>query len=37
VGVTRTKENLYIMQPTEEFHYNIGDPILWVIKFFLNK
>jgi superfamily I DNA/RNA helicase len=28
VGVTRTKENLYIMQPTEEFHYNIGDPIL---------
>jgi superfamily I DNA/RNA helicase len=28
VGVTRTKENLYIMQPTEEYHYNIGDPIL---------
>lgn len=28
VGVTRTKENLYIMQSTEEFHYNIGDPIL---------
>jgi len=28
VGVTRTKENLYIMQPIEEYHYNIGDPIL---------
>jgi len=28
VGVTRTKENLYIMQPTEEYSYNIGDPIL---------
>ena len=28
VGVTRTKENLYIMQPTEEYSYSIGDPIL---------
>lgn len=28
VGVTRTKENLYIMQSTEEYNYNIGDPIL---------
>jgi superfamily I DNA/RNA helicase len=28
VGVTRTKENLYIMQSTEEYSYNIGDPIL---------
>ena len=28
VGITRTKENLYIMQPTEEYYYNIGDPIL---------
>ena len=27
VGVTRTKENLYIMQPTEEYVYNVGDPI----------
>jgi hypothetical protein len=37
VGVTRTKENLYIMQPTEEYSYSIGDPILWATKFFLNK
>jgi len=28
VGITRTKENLYIMQPTEEYYYNIGDPII---------
>ena len=28
VGVTRTKENLYIMQSTEEYNYRIGDPIL---------
>ena len=28
VGLTRTKENLYIMQPTEEYYYTIGDPIL---------
>jgi superfamily I DNA/RNA helicase len=28
VGVTRTRENLYIMRPTEEYNYNIGDPIL---------
>jgi superfamily I DNA/RNA helicase len=28
VGITRTKENLYIMQPTEEYYYTIGDPIL---------
>jgi len=28
VGVTRTKENLYIMQSTEEYNYSIGDPIL---------
>jgi DNA helicase-2/ATP-dependent DNA helicase PcrA len=28
VGVTRTKENLYIMRPTEEYNYNVGDPIL---------
>jgi len=27
VGVTRTKENLYIMQPTEEYNYSVGDPI----------
>jgi hypothetical protein len=27
VGVTRAKENLYIMQPTEEYYYTIGDPI----------
>ena len=27
VGVTRTKENLYIMQPKEEYSYGIGDPI----------
>ena len=27
VGVTRTKENLYIMQPSEEYVYNVGDPI----------
>ena len=30
VGVTRTKENLYIMRPTidKEFFYPVGDPIL---------
>jgi len=28
VGVTRTKENLYIMQSTEEYFYSIGDPII---------
>jgi len=27
VGVTRTKENLYIMQSTEEYNYSVGDPI----------
>ena len=28
VGVTRTKENLYIMRPTLDYYYTIGDPIL---------
>jgi superfamily I DNA/RNA helicase len=28
VGVTRTKENLYIMQATNDYFYPIGDPIL---------
>ena len=28
VGITRTKENLYIMQSTEEYYYPVGDPIL---------
>ena len=28
VGITRTKENLYIMQSTEEYYYTVGDPIL---------
>ena len=30
VGVTRTKENLYIMRPTidKDFFYSIGDPII---------
>ena len=28
VGITRTKENLYIMQSTEEYYYSVGDPIL---------
>ena len=27
VGVTRAKENLYLMQPTSDYQYNIGDPI----------
>jgi hypothetical protein len=25
------------MRPTEEYNYNIGDPILWQTKHFLNK
>jgi hypothetical protein len=25
------------MQPTEEYYYTIGDPILWQTKLFLNK
>ena len=28
VGVTRAKETLYIMEPTSDYQYNIGDPIL---------
>jgi DNA helicase-2/ATP-dependent DNA helicase PcrA len=28
VGVTRAKHNLYIMAPTEEYYYTIGDPII---------
>ena len=28
VGVTRAKENLYIMRPTSEYYYTVGDPIL---------
>ena len=27
VGVTRAKETLYIMEPTSDYQYNIGDPI----------
>jgi hypothetical protein len=25
------------MRPTEEYNYNVGDPILWVTKHSLNK
>jgi hypothetical protein len=25
------------MRPTEEYNYNIGDPILWATILFLNK
>jgi hypothetical protein len=25
------------MRPTEEYNYNVGDPILWQTKHFLNK
>ena len=28
VGTTRAKENLYIMQPTSDYYYTIGDPII---------
>jgi len=28
VGVTRAKENLFLMQPTSEYQYNIGGPIV---------
>jgi len=28
VGVTRAKENLYLMQPTSDYYYTIGEPIV---------
>jgi len=28
VGTTRAKENLYIMQPSSDYHYTIGGPIV---------
>jgi len=28
VGITRAKENLFLMQPTSEYQYNIGGPIV---------
>lgn len=28
VGVTRAKESLYIMEPTNDYYYTIGEPIL---------
>jgi superfamily I DNA/RNA helicase len=28
VGTTRAKENLYIMQPTSDYYYTIGEPIV---------
>ena len=28
VGVTRTKQNLYIMQPRSDYYYTIGEPII---------
>ena len=28
VGTTRAKENLYIMQPSSDYHYTIGEPIV---------
>jgi len=28
VGTTRAKENLYIMQPTSDYYYTIGGPIV---------
>jgi superfamily I DNA/RNA helicase len=28
VGVTRAKKKLYIMQPTSDYFYRIGDPIV---------
>jgi len=28
VGVTRTKENLHLMEPTNDYYYTIGEPIL---------
>ena len=28
VGITRAKKNLYIMQPTSDYYYRIGDPIV---------
>ena len=28
VGITRAKENLYLVQPTYEYQYNIGAPII---------
>ena len=29
VGTTRAKENLYIMQPSSDYYYTIGEPIVW--------
>ena len=28
VGTTRAKENLYLMQPTSDYYYTIGEPIV---------
>ena len=28
VGVTRAKQNLYLMQPTSDYYYTIGEPIV---------
>ena len=28
VGITRAKENLYLMQPTSDYYYTIGEPIV---------